>query len=94
MTTGKSRPSQSLSGGESFLVSMALALGLSDVVQNHAGGKQLDALFIDEGFGFLDSDMLDRALLVLNRLTEGKLFGRNYFPCGQIGGEHSPADTG
>lgn len=71
MTTGKSRPSQSLSGGESFFVSLALALGLSDVVQNHAGGKQLDALFIDEGFGSLDSDVLDRALSVLNRLTEG-----------------------
>lgn len=71
MTTGKSRPSQSLSGGESFFVSLALALGLSDVVQNRAGGKQLDALFIDEGFGSLDSDVLDRALSVLNRLTEG-----------------------
>lgn len=71
MTTGKSRPSQSLSGGESFFVSLALALGLSDVVQNHAGGKQLDALFIDEGFGSLDSDVLDRALAVLNSLTEG-----------------------
>ena len=71
MTTGKSRPSQSLSGGESFFVSLALALGLSDVVQNHAGGKQLDALFIDEGFGSLDSDVLDRALSVLNRLTQG-----------------------
>ncbi|MDE7200111.1 MAG: SMC family ATPase, partial [Lachnospiraceae bacterium] len=72
MTTGKRRPAQSLSGGEAFFVSLALALGLSDVVQNHAGGKQLDALFIDEGFGSLDSDVLDRALAVLNRLTEGK----------------------
>lgn len=72
MTTGKSRPSQSLSGGESFFVSLALALGLSDVVQNHAGGTQLDALFIDEGFGSLDSDVLDRALSVLSGLTEGK----------------------
>lgn len=71
MTTGKRRPAQSLSGGESFFVSLALALGLSDVVQNHAGGKQLDALFIDEGFGSLDSDVLDRALSVLNRLTQG-----------------------
>lgn len=71
MATGKSRPAQSLSGGESFFVSLALALGLSDVVQNHAGGKQLDALFIDEGFGSLDSDVLDRALAVLSRLTEG-----------------------
>ncbi|MCI8837361.1 MAG: SMC family ATPase [Hungatella sp.] len=72
MTTGKSRPSSSLSGGESFFVSLALALGLSDVVQNHGGGAQLDALFIDEGFGSLDRDVLDRALSVLNRLTEGR----------------------
>ncbi len=71
MTTGRSRPAQSLSGGESFFVSLALALGLSDVVQNRAGGRQLDTLFIDEGFGSLDSDVLDRAMAVLNRLTEG-----------------------
>ncbi|MDE5939716.1 MAG: SMC family ATPase [Lachnospiraceae bacterium] len=71
MTTGRCRPSQSLSGGESFFVSLALALGLSDVVQNHAGGRQLDTLFIDEGFGSLDSDVLDRAMTVLNQLTEG-----------------------
>lgn len=71
MATGKQRNSKSLSGGETFLVSLALALGLSDVVQNHAGGKKLDALFIDEGFGSLDSDTLDTALHVLNQLTEG-----------------------
>ena len=75
MTTGKCRPSASLSGGESFFASLALALGLSDVVQNHAGGKVLDALFIDEGFGSLDHDMLDRALSVLGGLTEGKMVG-------------------
>lgn len=75
MTTGKSRPSASLSGGESFFASLALALGLSDVVQNHAGGKVLDALFIDEGFGSLDRDMLDRAISVLGGLTAGKMVG-------------------
>lgn len=72
MTTGKCRPSASLSGGESFFVSLALALGLSDVVQNHVGGNRLDALFIDEGFGSLDGEVLDRALCVLNQLTEGQ----------------------
>lgn len=71
MSTGKQRNSASLSGGESFLVSLSLALGLSDVVQNHAGGKRLDALFIDEGFGSLDNSTLDTALDVLNQLTQG-----------------------
>ena len=70
-STGRLRPSGSLSGGESFFTSLALALGLSDVVQNHAGGRQMDALFIDEGFGTLSDDVLDRALDVLNQLTEG-----------------------
>lgn len=69
--TGVQRPSGSLSGGEGFFTSLALALGLSDVVQNHAGGRQLDALFIDEGFGSLSYDVLDKALDVLGQLTEG-----------------------
>lgn len=71
MTTGKQRNSKTLSGGELFLVSLSLALGLSDVVQNHAGGRKLDALFIDEGLGSLDNSTLDMALDVLNQLTEG-----------------------
>lgn len=69
--TGQQRSSASLSGGEAFFTSLALALGLSDVVQNHAGGKRMDALFIDEGFGTLSDDVLDRALDVLRQLTEG-----------------------
>lgn len=69
--TGRQRNSRSLSGGESFLVSLSLALGLSDVVQSHAGGRRLDALFIDEGFGSLDSGTLDTALNVLGQLTQG-----------------------
>ena len=71
LTTGQQRPSASLSGGEAFFTSLALALGLSDVVQNHAGGRRLDTLFIDEGFGSLSDDALDRALNVLDQLTEG-----------------------
>ena len=71
MTTGKQRNSKTLSGGEPFLVSLSLALGLSDVVQNHAGGRKLDALCIDEGCGSLDNSTLDMAFDVLNQLTEG-----------------------
>ncbi|MBQ1410253.1 MAG: SMC family ATPase [Oscillospiraceae bacterium] len=72
LLTGKRRPSASLSGGEAFYTSLALALGLSDVVQRHAGGMKLEALFIDEGFGSLDDDMLDNALAVLNDLSQGE----------------------
>lgn len=71
INTGRMRPSNSLSGGEAFFTSLSLALGLSDVVQNHAGGRKLDALFIDEGFGSLSDDVLDKALNVLDQLTEG-----------------------
>ena len=70
-STGQQRPSGSLSGGEAFFTSLALALGLSDVVRSHAGGRQMEALFIDEGFGTLSDDVLDRALDVLGQLTEG-----------------------
>jgi len=69
--TGKVRPSSLLSGGEGFYASLALALGLSDVVQNHAGGRKLEALFIDEGFGTLSPDVLDKALDVLDQLSAG-----------------------
>ncbi len=67
----KARPSSLLSGGEGFYASLSLALGLSDVVQMHAGGKKLDALFIDEGFGTLSPDVLDKALEVLGQLSGG-----------------------
>lgn len=69
--TGRSRTTDSLSGGESFLASLALALGLADVVTAESGGLQLDTLFIDEGFGSLDPDALDQALATLDGLREG-----------------------
>ncbi|MCR2792087.1 SMC family ATPase [Microbacterium sp. zg.Y625] len=69
--TGQSRPPQSLSGGETFLASLALALGLAEVVTSRAGGMRLDTLFIDEGFGSLDADTLDLAMRTLDELRAG-----------------------
>ena len=71
VTTGRQRAANSLSGGESFQVSLSLALGLSDVVQSRAGGIGLDTVFIDEGFGALDGSALDSAITVLHQLTAG-----------------------
>lgn len=68
--TDRPRPTSSLSGGETFYCSLALALGLADVVQSEAGGVQLATLFVDEGFGSLDSDTLDTVMNVLGRLRE------------------------
>ena len=69
--TGQTRPAQSLSGGETFLSSLALALGLAEVVTARAGGIRLDTLFIDEGFGSLDGDTLDVAMRTLDELRQG-----------------------
>ncbi|MFJ8594088.1 AAA family ATPase [Streptomyces sp. NPDC093598] len=68
--TGRERDTATLSGGETFFASLALALGLADVVTNEAGGVRLDTLFIDEGFGSLDDQTLDEVLDVLDSLRE------------------------
>lgn len=68
--TGRERDTATLSGGETFFVSLALALGLADVVTDEAGGVRLDTLFIDEGFGSLDEETLDEVLDVLDSLRE------------------------
>ncbi|MDP9094438.1 MAG: SMC family ATPase [Actinomycetota bacterium] len=74
--TGEARSPRSLSGGETFYTSLALALGLADVVRAEAGGIDLDTLFIDEGFGSLDADTLDDVMAVIEDLRDrGRVVG-------------------
>ena len=69
--TGVDRDTSTLSGGETFLASLALALGLANVVTAEAGGTRIEALFVDEGFGSLDEDTLEEVMTVLDGLREG-----------------------
>jgi exonuclease SbcC len=73
--TGKKRPCATLSGGESFLASISLALGLADALEARGGGVQLDAVFIDEGFGSLDDSALELALGVFDELSSARMVG-------------------
>ena len=70
-STGDPRPTTSLSGGETFYASLSLALGLADVVQSETGGVSLETLFVDEGFGSLDTETLERVLDQLDQLKSG-----------------------
>ncbi len=69
--TGESRPPSTLSGGETFTLSLALALGLADVITHESGGLDIETLFIDEGFGMLDADTLDDVMDCIDDLRSG-----------------------
>ena len=69
--TGKIRKGETLSGGEAFMASLSMALGMSDVISASSGGIKLDSMFIDEGFGSLDSNSLEQAIDILSELSAG-----------------------
>ena len=72
LETDTSRDVKTLSGGESFMAALSMALGMADVIQNTAGNVQIDAMFIDEGFGSLDEESRGRAVSILKELAGGR----------------------
>ena len=75
------RDVKSLSGGESFMAALSMALGLADIVQNTAGAVNLETMFVDEGFGSLDDAARERAIQILKELAGEKRPGGDHFPC-------------
>jgi len=69
MVTNSSRDVKTLSGGESFMAALSMALGLADVIQNSAGAVHIETMFIDEGFGSLDDESREQAIMILNELA-------------------------
>ena len=88
---GSERSVNTLSGGESFKASLALALGLADLIQAQSGGIQLDTMFVDEGFGSLDEESLRMAMNTLAGLSDGRA-GGHHLPCGGAERAHRKAD--
>ena len=72
MVNDQVRDVKTLSGGESFMAALSMALGMSDIIQNTAGKIHIDTMFIDEGFGSLSDDTRAQAIKILNDLSEGK----------------------
>ena len=73
--TGKSRPCNTLSGGETFMASISLALAISDTIQSRKSGITIDSLFIDEGFGSLDENSLEQAISILDEIRDSRKIG-------------------
>ena len=73
--TGKSRPCNTLSGGETFMASISLALAISDTIQSRKSGINIDSLFIDEGFGSLDENSLEQAISILDEIRDSRKIG-------------------
>ena len=82
--TGKEREVRTLSGGESFMAALSLALGMADQIQERAASVNLDMMFIDEGFGSLDDHSRDAAIRVLRNMGGGLPAHRHHLPCDGI----------